>query len=173
MKTPRLPRARVLVPTLAAVAVLGAGGAFWATSASADDHVTGDRRDQVAAAAEKAAGGTATEVEHSDDRGTAYEVEVRLEDGSEFDVELDEDLAVLRQDQDDDTDDRDDDRALTDTERTSAEEAALEAVGSGTVTDVEAEDAGSYSVEVRADDGTEWEVDLDADFEVLDKHVDD
>ncbi|HVK30703.1 MAG TPA: hypothetical protein VM575_20375, partial [Nocardioides sp.] len=106
MKTSTLRRKRVVLPALAAVAVLAVGGTVWAASA---DDVSGDERDRVAAAATEAAGGgEAVEVEKADDPGEAYEVEVRLADGSEVDVTLDADLGVVTTDRDDD---RDDDRA--------------------------------------------------------------
>ncbi|MDN4174197.1 hypothetical protein QWY28_14635 [Nocardioides sp. SOB77] len=182
----KLRSKRVLIPTVAAVAVLGLGGTVWATTANADGTVEGAQRDRVAAAAVEAVGsGEAVDVETSDDAGEAYEVEVRLPDGGEVDVALDEDLAVVAQDADDDTtddagdddttDDADgtdaDDRALEPAEREAAERAALDAVGSGTVADVEAgDDLGeAYEVEVRAEDGTEWDVELDADHQVIRK----
>ena len=143
------------------------------------------------ASAEKAAlnavhGGTVTEVEASDDRGEAYKVQVRLNDGTEVDVSLDKDLTVVSQEAEgrDDTEDGDrddstdapenDDRALSATERASAEKAALNAVHGGTVTEVEASDdrGEAYEVEVRLGDGTEWDVELDADFKVLSKSID-
>ena len=59
-------------------------------------------------------------------------------------------------------------------ERASAEKAALNAVAGGTVTQVEASDDGgeAYEVDVRDADNTEWDVELDADFKVLRKTVD-
>lgn len=134
-----------------------------------------------------------------DDRNEAYEVEIRKADGTEVDVSLDKDLKVIGQDTDDDgrddSDDRDDDgrdddaddrndtpdaddRALSAAERTSAEKAATTAVGGGTVTGVEASDDRvdgqdvAYDVEIRTADGTEWDVDLAADFSVIRKSVD-
>ena len=76
---------------------------------------------------------------------------MRKDDGTEVDVSLDKDLKVVgrdaddRDDDDDDCDDDDlredaDDRALSASERTSAENAALNAVDGGTVTEVEASD---------------------------------
>ena len=136
-------------------------------------------RDRIASAATQAVGGTAVDVETSDDRGEAYEVEVRLDDGTEVDVSLDKDLTVVskeiegRDDSSDASDD--DDRALSATERASAEKAALNAVNNGgTVTEVEASDDGgeAYEVEVRLGDGTEWDVELDANFKVLSKSID-
>lgn len=190
MKTSTLRRKRVVIPALATVAILALGGTIWAASA---DDVTGAERDRVAAAATKAAGGgEAFEVEKADDPGEAYEVEVRLADGSEVDVTLDSDLGVVTLDDDgeyDDRDDRDDDRdgtgeageqpdaddrVLTATERTSAERAALAAVGSGTVVDVDpSDDPGvAYEVEVRDAKGVEWDVDLAADFSLVARNAD-
>lgn len=187
MKTSTLRRKRVVLPALATVAVLAVGGTVWAASA---DDVTGAERDRVAAAATKAAGGgEALEIEKADDPGEAYEVEVRLADGTEVDVTLDRDLGVVatdRDDRDDDRDDRDDDRddageapdaddrVLGAAERTSAEKAALAAVGSGTVVDVDpSDDPGvAYEAEVRDAKGVEWEVDLATDFSVVAKNAD-
>ncbi|MEV5002358.1 hypothetical protein [Nocardioides sp. LML1-1-1.1] len=182
MNTNILRRKRVVLPALATVAVLAVGGTVWAASA---DDVSGDERDRVAAAATKAVGGgEAVDVEKSDDLGEAYEVEVRL-DGREVDVTLDEDLKPVAEDRDDDRDDRDDrgdrgdrpdadDRVLTAAERTAAERAALAAVGSGTVLDVDpSDDPGTaYEAEVRDARGVEWDVDLDASFAVVAKHAD-
>lgn len=195
MKTSILRRKRVVLPALATVGVLAVGGTVWVASA---DDVTGDERDRVAAAATEAAGGgEAVEVEKADDAGEAYEVEVRLADGSEVDVTLDGDLGVVALDRDDaggadDADDADeaddaddarddageqpdaDDRALTAAERTSAGKAALAAVGSGTVVDVDpSDDPGvAYEAEVRDARGVEWDVDLAADFTVVAKQAD-
>lgn len=200
MNTAKLRTKRVLVPAVpavAVVAVLGVGGTVW--TATANDDVRGGDRDRVSAAAvEAVGGGEAVDVEKSGDPGEAYEVEVRLEDGSEVDVALDDALEVVSEDRDDaddaddaddvddvddvdETDDRDDvdgtdgsdadDRALGTAERRAAEKAALAAVGGGTVLDVDAgDDRGeAYEVEVRDTDGTEWDVELDADHQVLRK----
>lgn len=190
MNISKLRRKRIIIPTVATLAVLGAGATVW--SATADDSVSGGERDRVGAAAvEVAGGGTAVEVETSDDPGVAYEVEVRTADGAEVDIALDDDLDEVSQETEaeddaddsdsDDSDDSDtaeapdaDDRALSSAERTAAEAAALEAVGSGTVVQVEASDdpGEAYELEVRADDGTEWDVTLDADHQVLSKTSD-
>jgi len=169
MKIPKFRGKRVIITTVAAVAVLGVGGAVWATTASAD--VQGGERDRVANAATQAVPGTVQDVETSDDPGEAYEVEVRKDDGTEVDVTLDKDLKVLGQD----SDDTSADRALSATERTSAEQAALSAVAGGTVIQVEASDDGdaAYEVEVRDAANAEWDVDLDAAFKVLRKTADD
>lgn len=59
--------------------------------------------------------------------------------------------------------------ALSAEDRDKAGNAALAAVGQGTVSDVERENEGSsaYEVEVRLNDGTQVEVQLGADFQVL------
>jgi len=54
-------------------------------------------------------GGTVLDVEGSDDAGEAYEVDVRMPDGTEVDVVLDKDLNVLGQEAE-----AAGDRALTD-----------------------------------------------------------
>ncbi|WP_243059399.1 PepSY domain-containing protein [Nocardioides sp. SR21] len=182
MNLSKLRRKRIIIPAVATIAVLGAGATVW--SATADDSVGGSERDRVAAAAvEIAGGGTADEVETSDDPGVAYEVEVRADDGTEIDVALDGDLNEVSTETDADDNDADDagdtpdadDRALGSEERTAAEQAALEAVGGGTVLQVEASDdpGEAYEAEVRADDGTEWDVTLDADYGVVSKTADD
>jgi len=179
MNTTKLRSKRVILSTTAAVVVaLGAGGAVWATAANADPEVRGADRNRVGDAAVQAVGGgSVLDVETSDDAGEAYEVEVRKTDGTEVDVVLDKDLKVIGQPAADSDDDGDEtpDRVLSDTERASAEKAALDSVGAdGTVTQVEAGDEGeaAYEVDVRLPDNTEWDVELDAGFTVLTKTAD-
>ena len=94
MNTTKLRSKRVLIPAIATVAVLGVGATVW--TATADDNLQGDERDRVATAAvEAAGGGEAVDVESSDDRGEAYEAEVRDRDGAEWDIVLDADFTVL------------------------------------------------------------------------------
>ena len=95
MNTAKLRSKRVIVPTIAAVAALGIGGVVWASTANAD--LEGSERDRVSSAAVDAVGGgKVVDAEASDDRGEAYEVEVRKDDGSEVDVTLDKDLNVVK-----------------------------------------------------------------------------
>lgn len=181
-------RKRILIPAIGTVAAVAIGGTTWAASAN---DVNGGNRDRIAEAAVKiVGGGTAEDVEHSDDAGEAYEVEVRRADGTEVEVSLDKNLNEVRRDVDDERDnddngdDRDnddngdgrdaDDRVLSDNERASAEKAALKAVGGGTVTDVEASDdpGTTYEAEVRTDKGVEWDIDLDRNFAVVSKTKD-
>ena len=181
MNTPKLPSKRILIPTIVAVLAIGIGGVVWASTASAD--LEGNERDRVASAATEAVGGgKAVSVETGDDRGEAYEVEVRKADGTEVDVKLAKNLDVISEDRDDRdeagaTDDDTDagDRALSSSEKARAEQAATSAVAGGTVTDVEASDdpGEAYEVDLRKSDGTEWDVTLDSEFKVLDKHLDD
>lgn len=180
MNISKLRTKRVLLPTIAAATALAVGGPVWAATASDDPQ--GDDRDRVGNAATKAVGGgTAVDVEASDDRGEAYEVEVHKKGGAEIDVALDKDLKVVSKDADDrdDREDRDDvseadDRTLSAKERTAAEKAARDAVSGGTVLDVETSDdrGEAYEVEVRDADDTEWDVELDAKYTVIHKTAD-
>ncbi|MDY7088263.1 MAG: hypothetical protein SYR96_24540 [Actinomycetota bacterium] len=171
MNTAKLRSKRVIVTT-AAVAALSVGGGVWATAANADGEVSGGDRDKAGNAAVQAVGGgTVLDIEAGDDQGEAYEVDVRKTDGSEVEVVLDKDLKVLSRQAD--TPDAAG-AALTDAQRTSAEKAALDAVGGGTVLDVEASDdqGAAYEVEVRDSGNKEWDVELDEAFKVLDKTED-
>ncbi len=94
-------RTRWIAAGVLALAVAGGGAA---TVASGDDDapITGSAHDRaVAAALEATGGGTVTETETGDD-GAAYSVEVRLDDGSQVEVNLDTDFTVIGQSPDDD-----------------------------------------------------------------------
>lgn len=68
----------------------------------------------------------------------------------------------------------DSDQPLTGSDRERAEAAALEAVGGGTVTEVEVGDDGAaFGVEIRRDDGSQVEVHLDESFTVIGTEADD
>ena len=99
-------RAAVLVSTVGLLGVVGAGSAIAAGNDDADEtQITGRALELASAAALAETGGgevTATEVEN--DRESAYEVEVTLDNGSQVDVELDEDFTVVRADVDDEVD---------------------------------------------------------------------
>src|SRR3990172_1904367 len=95
-----------IVGGLVAVLVLaGIGaGAGIAIGAGGDDDqpIAGSALDKaIAAALEHTGGGTVTETETGDD-GAAYGVEVRLDDGSQVEVNLDENFNVIGQEADDD-----------------------------------------------------------------------
>jgi uncharacterized membrane protein YkoI len=93
------------------IAAAGAGIAV-ATGGDDDQPLTGETYERaIAAALEHTGGGTVTETEAGDD-GAAYGVEVRLADGRQVEVNLDEDFKVIGQEEDDDSpgdDDSDDD----------------------------------------------------------------
>ncbi len=106
-----LKRRSVVIGAVVAIVVAGAavaGGVAVANNGD-DEPLTGAVRDRaVAAALAFTGGGTATETEIGDD-GAAYEVEIRLEDGSQVEVQLDESFTVLGSEPDDDDDGDDDD----------------------------------------------------------------
>ncbi len=84
-----------------AIAATVAGGSAIATDGD-DQPLTGDTYDQaVAAALAHTGGGEVTETEIGDD-GAAYEVEIRLDDGSQVEVQLDEGFVVTGSEPDDD-----------------------------------------------------------------------
>ena len=67
-----------------------------------------------------------------------------------------------------------DDQPLTGATLDRAEAAALQATGGGTVTETEAGDDGAaYGVEIRRADGSEVEVSIDGDFNVIRQEADD
>jgi len=86
-----------------ALAVIGAGaGIAVATGGDDDQPITGTALDKATAAAlEHTGGGTVTETEVGDG-GAAYGVEIRLDDGSQVEVNLDENFNVIGQEADDD-----------------------------------------------------------------------
>jgi uncharacterized membrane protein YkoI len=87
---------------LVVAAIGGTAGAVLAASGGDDQPLTGSALDKATAAAlEAAGGGTVTETEVGDD-GAAYGVEIRLEDGSQVEVNLDADFNVIGQEADDD-----------------------------------------------------------------------
>jgi uncharacterized membrane protein YkoI len=166
---------RIITASIAtAVVVVGAGAAYAVAATDGETVDSDDMQRASEAALAETGGGTITEIEH-DDGG--YDVEVRLEDGTEVDVDLAGDFTVRstetdESDEPDDGHDDDDDLPLDDATRQQASDAALSAAGGGTVTDVERDSTG-YDVEVRLDDGTEVEVDLATDFSVLHTDNDD
>jgi uncharacterized membrane protein YkoI len=89
----------------AGLAVAMAGGlvaAAAATGGDNDQELTGATRDRaVAAALAATGGGTVVETEAGDD-GAAYGVEVRLDDGRQVEVNLDESFKVISQEPDED-----------------------------------------------------------------------
>lgn len=88
---------------------------------------------------------------------------------SETGVDLDRLFQVAGDDDGPERDDDTDGLALNGTDRDSAANAALARVGQGTVSEVERENDGgaAYEVEIRLQDGSEVEVQVGADFQVL------
>ncbi len=163
-------KTRIITTSIAAVAIaLGAGAAFAVAAGDGETPDSNDMQRARDAALAEAGGGTVTEVE-SDDGG--YDVEVRLEDGTEVDIELAGDFTVRSTVSDEVDDNDDDDLQLDDATRQRAADAALAEAGGGTVTDVEHDGTG-FDVEVRLDDGTELDMDLASDFSVLNSETDD
>lgn len=185
----QIPRKRVIIPTVAAVAVLGIGGGVaWAVTEN-DERLTGSQsqRAEEAALAE-VGGGRVLEAEVDDDGGNRhYELEVVDTEGTAWDVVLDEAFQVVVAAEDNRDDDRDDDRVdaaedgadgsreadeqpVTAEERQRVGAAAAGAVPGGKAVDVDrSDDAGTaWEVEVRDAQGRDWDVTLDAQLAVLD-----
>jgi len=179
-----------IIAGAAAIVVLGGAGIAVAATDPFDqdnDALTGTSLERASDAALAEVGeGTVTEAERSDDLDHAYTVEVRREDGSDVDVELDEDYEVVRVDgastgggatgtnsetpSDDPTGAATgDDAAISADDRSSAEKAALDAAGPGTVTDLDRSDDTDHAweVEVTGADGRDVDVELDAQFAVV------
>lgn len=96
-------RTKLTVAAIGAVAVIGVGaGVGVAASGDDDKPLQGSDFDRATAAALDHVGeGTVTETEIGDD-GAAYEVEIRLGDGSQVEVQLDGNFEVTGSEADDD-----------------------------------------------------------------------
>ena len=98
---------RKLLAAVGSLAIIGsaaAGSVAFATANNDGDDVplTGSTYDRaVEAALASTNGGTVTETEIGDD-GAAYEVEIRLENGKQIEVHLDENFTVIGNEPDDD-----------------------------------------------------------------------
>jgi uncharacterized membrane protein YkoI len=95
---------RKLIAIAAVIVALGAVSAGIAIAAGGDDDkpITGSALAKAKAAAiEHTGGGTVVETEVGDD-GAAYGVEVRLDNGSQVEVNLDENFNVIGEETDDD-----------------------------------------------------------------------
>ena len=104
---------KTLLGAIAAVGVLGAGGAAIASATGAGDSdgnetdvaISGSALDQASAAAlEHTGGGQVTDTEVGDEE-SYYEVEVTREDGSQVDVQLDDEFNVVGSGADDERED--------------------------------------------------------------------
>lgn len=165
------------------VLVLGTAGITYAVTESGDGALTGNALERASNAALAEVGtGTVTSAERNDDGGSAYDLSVRLDNGDEVDVELNESFDVVWVG---DFDRNDDGSyvpgasaapsaattapAAAAAQQAAAEAAALAAVGSGRVTEFDRSDDADhvYEVEVTLDSGQDVDVELDAAFVVL------
>jgi uncharacterized membrane protein YkoI len=96
-------RKRKLVVALAAIAlIVGAGSLLAATGDDSETPITGGALEKASAAAlAHTDGGRVTDTEVGDEE-SYYEVEVTLEDGSQVDVQLDDQFNVVGSSADDD-----------------------------------------------------------------------
>jgi hypothetical protein len=97
------PKTKWIATGVLALVVIGAGTGMALAAASDDDEpLRGSTLDRaVAAALAETGGGTVTETESGDD-GATYSVEVRLDNGDQVEVNLDENFKVIGQAADDD-----------------------------------------------------------------------
>jgi hypothetical protein len=107
-------RRKLVLAAVAAVAVIGVGTGAGVAAGSGDDvPLEGSEHDQATAAALESVGpGFVVDTEVGDD-GEAYAVDVRLDDGSQLEVQLNSDFEVTGSEPDDvkepdDTDEPDD-----------------------------------------------------------------
>lgn len=95
-------RTKLLLGAVAAIPVMGVASGFAIAAGDGDEPLTGSTYDRATAAALEHVGeGTVTETE-AGDGGAAYGVEIRLDDGSQVEVELDENFKVIGTEADDD-----------------------------------------------------------------------
>ena len=105
----------ILAAGLAVAGVVGGAGGVMASGAAEDDApLTGEQRDKAVAAARAHVGeGQVTDTEIGDD-GAAYGVEIRKPDGTQVEVNLDQDYRVTGTEADDDGPDGDADERQDD-----------------------------------------------------------
>lgn len=163
-------RKKTMLITGAAAAAVILGGATVAVAANSlandDQPLSGTELQQASdAALAKAGGGTVLKAETDDG---AYEVDVQRPDGTRVEVEVDRSFQTATVDGPDDDDDFNL-PALSAADRDQAANAALARVGQGTVSEVERENEGgaAYEVEIRLPNGSQVEVEVGADFQVL------
>jgi uncharacterized membrane protein YkoI len=95
-------RKKLIVVGIAAVALIGGTGAVLAASGDDDKPLTGSTLDRATEVAlDEVGGGEVIETEVGDD-GAAYGVEIRKDDGSVVEVNLDSDFNVIGSEDDDD-----------------------------------------------------------------------
>ncbi len=164
-----------------AIALVLLGGAALGGWDDDEDRLSARQLDRVVETALGEFGeGSVTDVERSDDGG--FELEVQLPDGREVDLLLDSalDRAIVvggddsAERSDGDSASRAPEGAITADESSRAGEAAVSAVGEGTVVDVDRsnDDGAAFEVEVRQDNGDEYQVLVDDMFRVLGTQLD-
>jgi hypothetical protein len=96
-------RTKLIVGAVAAVAVIGVGaGVGVAAGGDLDKPLRGSDYDRATTAALEHVGeGTVVETEVGDD-AASYEVEIRLDDGTQVEVQLDDSFEVMASESDDD-----------------------------------------------------------------------
>jgi hypothetical protein len=99
-----MDRRRLAIVSAVVIALAAVFGGYALAGGSGDDEqLTGSAKDRSAEAAlAHTHGGTVVESEVGDD-GAAYEVEIRLTDGSTVEVQLDSDFTVLGSEAGDDS----------------------------------------------------------------------
>lgn len=98
-----MSKRKLIVAVVAVLALLGAGtGVVLASGGDDDKPLAGTALDQATSAAlQHVGGGTVVETEVGDD-GAAYGVEIRKDDGSVVEVNLDENFKVIGAEPDED-----------------------------------------------------------------------
>jgi hypothetical protein len=95
-------RRKLIAGALAALVVVGIGTGVAVATGGDDEALTGNAYERATAAALDHVGeGTVTETEVGDG-GATYEVEIRLDDGSQVEVQLDRNFDVTGSEGDDD-----------------------------------------------------------------------
>jgi hypothetical protein len=95
-------RRKLIAGALAALVVVGIGTGVAVATGGDDEALTGNAYERATAAALDHVGeGTVTETEVGDG-GAAYEVEIRLDDGSQVEVQLNRNFEVTGSEGDDD-----------------------------------------------------------------------
>ena len=171
---------KFILPAVVTAVIIGGGFSFVAYAQTAEENQIQAELAKQATVTEEAAikialeqvPGTVEEVELEDENGTIiYEIEIKAEDGTEQEVDIDATTGdVVKVEAEDDEEDADDEQSQAELAKQAkvTEEAAikiaLEQVP-GTVEKVELDiENGTivYEIEIRAEDGTEQEVDIDA-----------
>jgi uncharacterized membrane protein YkoI len=162
---------RFTLPTLTALAALAGVGLVAGPVAATSEPAAPDSDFARAVDTALAETGEGVVTSYEAER-TGYDVEVRLADGSDVDVDLDADFAVVRVRPD--TERVDDAEPITQsTDLDAAYDAVVAEVAGGTVVSIELDDDGGYDADFTLDDGSEVEVHLDDAFDVVRTERDD